>query len=54
MPSDAGDEVGAPALCPHHAQVVANLDHLDDTDHHDTANAREEFARQCPSCRRKR
>jgi hypothetical protein len=47
MPQDVrGGEPDPPPLCVYHRQVVANLDHLDDTDHHHTANATTEFTRQ--------
>jgi hypothetical protein len=39
-----------PRLCPDHEPFIGNLQHLDDVDHHDTLNAREERARQCPGC----
>ena len=39
-----------PRLCDDHRRVIGNLAHLDDVDHHDTANAAEERARQCPDC----
>ena len=46
----AGDDGRIPdtvTLCQYHEAVVANLDHLDATDHRDTDNARAEFSKQC-------
>jgi hypothetical protein len=54
MPSDVtGDDIGAPdppRLCPDHRPVIGNAKHLEGVDHLAAANARAEYARQCPLC----
>lgn len=54
MPQDfTGGELAMPdppRLCPDHKPVIGNATHLDGVDHLAAANARAEYARQCPQC----
>lgn len=54
MPADlTGDDIGAPdppRLCPDHKPVIGNAAHLDGLAQTAVANARTEYARQCPQC----
>jgi hypothetical protein len=52
MPQDAGDEIGAPALCNHHRHSLASMAALSHVDTEVTERAARDIANQCPHCRK--
>ena len=53
MPADlTGDEIGAPALCPHCTAVIATLSQRDHIDDRESVRVAAQLARQCCSWRK--
>ena len=51
MPSDiTGDDVGAPALCAHHGEVIRNLEAKDHVGDAASIGAAIDISKQCPQC----